>query len=233
MQYRHELKHLINYQDYALMRLKLKNLLRLDANAGTDGLYSVRSLYFDDYYNHAYHDKYAGVLNRSKYRIRLYNLSERIIHLERKVKNGQYNYKQVTPLSVEEVYCILRGDYGFLLRSADNLQRIFYHECVSKLMRPRVVIEYEREAYTMDAGEVRIVFDRNVRAGQDGFDIFDSGMPMVEVLSPGMLILEVKFTELLPAIVKEVLPSKASEYTAVSKYILGCDRTMHRRFSHI
>ena len=233
MQYRHELKHLINYQDYALIRLTLKNLLRLDANADKDGLYSVRSLYFDDYYNQAYHDKYAGVANRSKYRIRIYDLSERTIHLERKVKNGQYNYKQVTPLTVEEVYCILSGDYGFLLRSSENLQQIFYHECVSKLMRPRVVIEYEREAYTMEAGQVRIAFDRNVRAGLDGFDIFDAGMPMVEVLSPGLLILEVKFTEFLPAIVKEVLPSKASEYSAVSKYILGCDRTMHRRFSHI
>jgi len=233
MQYRHELKHLINYQDYALIRLRLKSLLALDSNADMDGLYSVRSLYFDDYYNHAYHDKYAGALHRSKYRIRIYDLSDRTIHLERKVKHGQCNYKQVTPLTVEEVYCILRGDYGFLLRSSDNLQRIFYHECVSNLMRPRVVIEYEREAYTMDAGEVRVVFDRNIRAGIDGYDIFDATMPMLDVLPSAMLVLEVKFTEFLPSLVKEVLPSKASEYTAVSKYILGCDRTLHRRFSHL
>ena len=85
----------------------------------------------------------------------------------------------------------------------------------------------------MEAGDVRIVFDRNVRAGLDGFDVFDATMPMLDVLPPGMLILEVKFTEFLPSLVKEALPSKASEYTAVSKFILGCDGTMHRRFSHI
>jgi hypothetical protein len=231
--YRNEFKHIINYEDYALLRLRLKSLLPCDPNVDSDGSYSVRSLYFDDYYNQAYHDKYAGVLNRSKYRIRIYNQSDQTITLEKKNKVGQYNYKQTARLTVEEVYCILQDQYDFLLRSSNHLLRIFYHECISNLMRPRVVIDYEREPLIMEAGDVRITFDRNIRAGVDGFDIFDATMPMVEVLSPGALILEVKFTEFLPTLIREVLPTKASEYTAVSKYILGCDRTMHRRFSHI
>lgn len=233
MQYRNEFKHLINYHDYALIRSRLQSLLATDAHVEADGTYSVRSLYFDDYYNRAYHDKYAGVLNRSKYRIRIYNQSNERITLEKKNKVGAYNYKQVAPLTVEEVYCILEGQYGFLLGSPHNLLRIFYHECVSNLMRPRVVVDYEREPFVMEAGDVRVTFDKNVRAGMDGFDIFDACMPMVEVLPPGMLIMEVKYTEFLPAIIREVLPSKASEYTAVSKYILGCDMTLHRRYSHI
>lgn len=232
MQYRHELKHIINYEDYSLIRLRLKSLLSVDANADCDGSYSIRSLYFDDYYNHAYHDKYLGALNRSKYRIRIYNQSDQTIHLERKNKTSQYNYKQTAPMTVEEVYCVLQGKYEFLLRSSSNLLRVFYYECLSNLMRPRVVVDYEREPYIMEAGDVRITFDKNIRAGVDGFDIFDAEMPMIEVLPPGLLVMEVKFTEFLPHMIRKILPSKASEYASVSKYILCCDKTMHRRFSH-
>ncbi|HLO16060.1 MAG TPA: polyphosphate polymerase domain-containing protein [Anaerolineales bacterium] len=232
MHYRHELKHIINYHDYTFIKLRLKSLLSVDANADSEGSYSVRSLYFDDYFNHAYHDKYAGVLNRAKYRIRMYNQSDQTIHLEKKIKNDQYNQKQTAPMTVEEVYCVLQGDYEFLLRSPCNLLRVFYHECVSNFMRPRVVVDYEREPYTMEAGDVRITFDKNIRAGVGGFDICDATLPMVETLPPELLIMEVKFTEFLPNIVRDILPSQASEYTAVSKYILCCDKTMHQRFSH-
>src|SRR5512138_1276572 len=114
MKYRNELKYLINYHDYTFIKLRLKDVLSVDTNVNADGSYNVRSLYFDDYYNSAYNDKYAGVLNRSKYRIRIYNLSERTTHLERKTKIGAYNNKETAGLTVEAVYCILYGDYEFL-----------------------------------------------------------------------------------------------------------------------
>ena len=232
MRYRHEFKYIINYQDYTLIKLRLKSLLSVDAHADSTDSYSVRSLYFDDYYNHAYHDKYSGVFNRSKYRIRIYNHSDQTVNLERKVKTGQYNYKQTAPMTKDEVYAVLQGNYEFLLKSSNNLLRVFYHECMSNLMRPRVVVDYEREPYIMEAGDVRITFDKNIRAGVEGFDIFDDALPMIEALSPGLLIMEAKFTEFLPSIMGKILPSKAAEYIAVSKYILGCDKTLHRRFSH-
>ena len=86
-------------------------------------------------------------------------------------------------MTVEDVHSVLQGDYEFLLRSSNDLLKIFYHECVSNLMRPRVVVEYEREPYMMEAGDVRITFDKNVRAGADGFDIFDLTMPMIEAFA--------------------------------------------------
>ena len=231
MRYRHEYKYMINYQDHALIKLRLKSLLSVDTHADSDDSYNVRSLYFDDYYNHAYYDKYAGVFNRSKYRIRIYNHSDRTINLERKLKTGQYNYKDTAPMTKDEVYAVLQGNYECLLKSSNNLLRVFYHECMSNLMRPRVVVDYEREPYIMEAGDVRITFDKNIRAGVEGFDIFDDALPMIETLSPGMLIMEAKFTEFLPNVMRKILPSKASEYTAVSKYILCCDKTLHLRYS--
>jgi len=233
MKYRHEMKYIINYRDHALIRSRLKSVISSDAHTDSDGSYTVRSLYFDDFYNRAYDDKYAGVLKRAKHRIRIYNQSDARINFEKKNKIGQYNRKQTALMTKEQVYGVLQGHYEVLLQSSSDLLKMFYHECVSNVMRPRVVVDYEREPYIMEAGDVRITFDKNIRAGVDGFDIFDAGMPMIEVLDPGLLVMEVKFTEFLPNIIRRILPTQAANYTTVSKFLLCCDKTNHRRFSHI
>lgn len=222
--YRNEWKYLIDTAQKELICQRLKPLLKLDENA-KDGGYMIRSLYFEDYYKTSYNEKDSGVLRRKKYRIRIYNCSDRSIKLERKKKYGSYIYKESARLSREEVYKILDGDYDFLLKSPQSLCREFYYECVSNVMRPRVIVDYEREPWIMDEGTVRITFDMDVRAAVGNFDIFDETLPALTVLEPGKCVMEVKFTEFLPRIVRDVLPDKASEFTAVSKYVLCYEKT--------
>jgi hypothetical protein len=231
MKYRHELKYIINNKNYVLIKSRLSNLLQSDAHVDSDGSYTVRSLYFDDYFNSAYHEKYAGAFSRVKYRIRVYNSSDHFIRLERKLKSDRYVLKQQSALTRSDVNNILDGDYGFLYNSSDTLQQVFYHECVSNLMRPRVVVEYDREPYVMEAGNVRINFDKNIRAGVEGFDIFNKEMSMIETMEAGLMVMEVKYSELLPNIVRKVLPSEATDYVSVSKYIFCCDKVMHKQRS--
>ena len=83
--YRHEIKYRVSEPECETMRLRLSPLLRPDSHAKNGG-YLIRSLYFDDYWDSAYHDKENGVVIRKKYRIRIYDLSDRVIHLERKNK---------------------------------------------------------------------------------------------------------------------------------------------------
>ena len=70
-QYRHELKYLINEGDAELLKERLDLVLEKDPHT-INGEYSIRSLYFDDYYHSAYGTKLMGVSERQKYRIRLY-----------------------------------------------------------------------------------------------------------------------------------------------------------------
>ena len=217
--YRNEWKYLIDTAQKELICQRLKPLLKLDENA-KDGGYMIRSLYFEDYYKTSYNEKDSGVLRRKKYRIRIYNCSDRSIKLERKKKYGSYIYKESARLSREEVYKILDGDYDFLLKSPQSLCREFYYECVSNVMRPRVIVDYEREPWIMDEGTVRITFDMDVRAAVGNFDIFDETLPALTVLEPGKCVMEVKFTEFLPRIVRDILPDKA-----VSKYVLCYEKT--------
>lgn len=224
--YRNEWKYLIAPGELALMRSRLAPFLKLDANA-KDGGYKIRSLYFDDYWHSALSEKEAGLLERKKYRIRIYNDSDSVIRLERKKKFGSYIFKENAKLTREDVERILAGDYAFLLESDQPLCREFYIECVSHVMRPRVIVDYEREAWTMEEGDVRITFDTDVRAAIGGWDIFDSTLATLPVLENGKQVLEVKFTEFLPQVVKEILPPQAAEFTALSKFVLCCEKTQH------
>lgn len=224
--FRHEWKYLINTAEKELIDLRLKECMKLDPHAGDNG-YLIRSLYFDDYWNSAMEEKEAGVLMRKKYRIRIYNYSDQSIKLERKKKFGSYIYKESAPLTRQQVEWILDGRYDFLLQSPHALCREFYIECVSHVMRPRVIVDYEREPWILDAGTVRLTMDMNVRAAIGSYDIFDSSLPTLNVLEPGKLVMEVKYTELLPQIVRNLVPPDASEFTAVSKFVLCCEKTRY------
>ena len=224
--YRHELKYLISYADKAELAVRMAPILRPDPHA-KNGSYFIRSLYFDDYWGSAYEEKYDGVLLRKKYRIRIYNCSNQNIKLERKKKSGSYIYKESAPLTRAEFDSILAGDYDFLLHSPYGLCQEFYTECICNVMRPRVIVDYDREPWVMDAGTVRVTFDMDVRAAVGSWDIFDTKLPSLPVLEPGKLVMEVKFTEYLPQIVRNLLPPRAQELTAVSKYVLCCDKTSY------
>ena len=88
MPLRHELKFYINEMQYHLLRNALDRVLDRDPNGDENNEYHIRSLYFDTVYNDALYDKLDGVQNRDKYRIRIYNLSDRVIKMECKTKVG-------------------------------------------------------------------------------------------------------------------------------------------------
>lgn len=220
--WRHELKYLINLPDYAMLRSRLPVSVKRDAHAGENGEYMIRSLYFDDYWNTAYEEKDEGVLTRHKYRIRVYNCSDSRILLERKNKYGPYIWKQSAEMTRQQVEGVLEGRYECLLEGAQLLKE-FYYECVACVMRPRVIVDYDREPFVLGAGDVRITFDKHVRAGMGTFDLFDPELPTAETLRGDQMIMEVKFTQFLPRQVRSILPPRSAELTAASKYVLCCD----------
>lgn len=222
--FRHELKYLINEGERELLKIRMQPLFQLDPHA-QNGEYMIRSLYFDDYWHSSYEEKEMGILERKKYRIRIYDCKDHSIHLERKRKSGQYIYKESAALTRAETERILQGEYDFLLHHSQPLCQEFYVECISNVMRPRVIVDYEREPYIMKDGTVRVTFDKDVRAAILGQDLFDDTLPSIPVLEPGKTVMEVKFTEFLPEIVRNTILPSAAEYTALSKYVLCCEKT--------
>ena len=70
---------------------------------------------------------------------------------------------------------------------------------------------------------MRVTFDEHVRSGFMSWDLFDGTIPVYETLQPGKLIMEVKFTEFIPQIMRDILPLNAAEQVAASKYVMCCD----------
>lgn len=215
------------------MRIRIAGLLKKDTMVNEQGFYTVRSLYFDDYANTAYNEKDISIFARQKYRIRIYNNSSNPIHLERKIKSNNYIFKMIAPLEREDVGKILNGEYDFLKEKALPPCQAFYHELRSHILRPRVVIDYEREPFVLEAGTVRITFDHHVRAGMDSLDFFNPDMSMADALESGFLIMEVKYSEFLPNPVRNILLTQSVNYSSVSKYMLGCRRTLYKRQTDI
>ena len=222
--YRHEQKYLMNLAQYRGLMPALAALLARDGHTGPTGEYMIRSLYFDDLYGSAYEEKLDGVYARKKYRIRVYNCDDRVIHLECKYKQGAYIAKESVSLTRAEYENIRAGDGRFLLEKDAPLAREFYADCRAKLLRPRVVVDYEREPYILEAGTVRVTFDKAVRAASPDTDLFDRDAPAYLALPPGRLIMELKYTGYLPERVRRIFKLRNLPQLSASKYCMCVDR---------
>ena len=87
MKYRHELKYQISDAQVAMLKNRITHLIPADSHAGSDGSYTIRSLYFDDYENRCFRENEDGTDPREKFRIRIYNHSDARIMLECKRKD--------------------------------------------------------------------------------------------------------------------------------------------------
>lgn len=218
---RHEQKYYISYGEYHNLVSRLSGVMHRDENAGDKG-YFIRSLYFDDMYNSAYYEKEAGNFTRSKYRIRIYNYSDRDgdIKLEQKCKIDRYISKSSFIITKQQFYDILDGGGEFLLGANKRVAKDFYIATRYRLLRPSVIVDYYRDAFIMDQGNVRITFDKELRAGVDTFDVFDRQAVTVPAYPPGRLVMEVKYDDYLPRTVQKIIQPDCSEYMAISKYVL-------------
>lgn len=219
--FRHENKYYINYKDHMVLQTALSSVMRLDSNADEYGGYHIRSLYFDDIYETALAEKIAGTDNRCKYRIRIYNYSDGIIKLEKKQKCGKFIKKTSMNLTREECDSIIAGDSSFLLEKPHKLAKEFYLQTRTRLLKPKVVVDYWREAYVYPIEDVRVTFDIDLKGSTMLTDIFDPNMPVLPVFDNGIMVLEVKFNKYLPEAIKCALNSVgAAKRSAISKYVL-------------
>ena len=124
--YRHELKYAIPYADYLVMSKRLKVIMKKDPHASEDGLYRIRSIYFDNIDDKALREKIDGIARREKFRICYYNDDLSFITLEKKMKINDLCLKYDTQISEEECRKILNGDYEWMKDHPEELVREFY-----------------------------------------------------------------------------------------------------------
>ncbi len=216
--YRHELKYLVDERDLFLLNNKLTNIIKTDPNA-PDGTYEIRSAYFDDYKDTALNQNLMGVSPRFKYRIRIYNGDRSLIHLEKKIKNHDMTRKESCKLSLEECQRLLNGNYSISPDDVEFLKQ-FKAYAAMHLLKPKVIVTYERKAFICAEGNVRITFDRNISSTDEIDMFFKPNLPKHPIMESGKHVLEVKYDEFLPKYIKKSLNTGKMDRTTFSKYYL-------------
>ena len=216
MKFRHECKHEITLSDMLTIRARLSAAAMPDPHA-TNGKYEIRSLYFDDLYDTALREKLDGVNFREKYRIRLYNGDTSLIKLEKKTKINGLCSKESAALTADEAQRIADGDTEWMGSDSRPLVTELYSRIQSRGLRPKTVVDYTREPFIFPAGNVRVTIDYNIRTGMGVTDFLNPDMPTVPAGNPP-IILEVKWDDFLPDIIRDTVNLRGTRTTAFSKY---------------
>lgn len=220
--YRHELKYCIHYGQYLSLRQRLRTVMQTDSHADLNGRYTIRSIYFDNYKDKALREKTDGILQREKFRIRYYNDDFSRIALEKKQKYNHLCKKDTALLTKLECENILSGDTAWMPDHGKPLVQEFYIKLKQELLKPRVLVSYNREPYLYEAGNVRITFDFDVRTSLFHSLSLRKGIPDVSAADlPGTVILEIKYDAYLPEVISHLLQMEEIRQQAFSKYAIS------------
>ena len=154
--YRHELKYQISPADHHALRQRLRAVMKRDPHTRADGLYTIRSVYFDNYGDKALREKVNGVQKREKFRIRYYNDEFSFITLEKKIKHNDLCMKIDAPLTVEEYRRILQEPGTWMLEHPQPLVQELYCKMKTQQLRPRVLVSYVREPYIYNYAKISV-----------------------------------------------------------------------------
>ena len=219
---RHELKFFISPIQYQVLSRTLKATLSPDPNGDENNQYHIRSLYFDTAYDSALYDKINGTANRDKYRIRIYNFSDQMIRLECKSKFRDLISKRSVRITRDLAEQLISADPTGLESTASGLVSDTFREMRTNLLHPVVIVDYLREAYLHPAEEVRITFDMQLRSGLNSVDMFNPYLPPVPPFDHDEIILEVKYNQVLPPYIANLLTYALRDgacRSAISKYV--------------
>lgn len=216
IRYRHEWKHEIRYADLLAIRQRLRAVAIPDPHT-QDGKYLIRSLYFDNLNDKALREKVDGVNLREKFRIRYYNDDLSMIRLEKKTKKGGLGSKESVLLTAEEAQSLVDGNLDWMPHSGRPLVVELYRKMTAEGLQPKTIVDYTREPFLYPAGNVRVTLDYHIRTGLRCTDFLNRDCVTIPV-GENPIILEVKWDEFLPDLIRDIVQLEGRRTASFSKY---------------
>ena len=218
---RNELKYYISNIEYHALVNKLVHVLKPDDYSKPGKGYFIRSLYFDSHDDECLYEKQSGDTFRAKYRMRIYDTKSETVKFEIKNKANNQIFKETATISKESAYKIIEGDYGELLTYNNPILNKIFKKFTAKQYKPKVIIDYTRDAFMFDFFNLRITFDKDLHSCNTDFDLFSDNLHTIPVILEGKQIMEIKYETVLPEYIHRMLQIDAVERMAISKYTLG------------
>lgn len=120
-------------------------------------------------------------------------------------------------LSAEEAQAIVDGRLDWMMDSGRSLVQELYTKMKFQGLRPRTIVDYTREPFIYGPGNVRVTFDYNIRTGLGCVDFLNPDCITIPAVDAG-IILEVKWDNFLPSIIRDAVQTPGRRVTAFSKY---------------
>ncbi|MBQ3425333.1 MAG: polyphosphate polymerase domain-containing protein [Clostridia bacterium] len=219
--YRHELKFICPEEELAVIERRAEALMQPDPHTDKSGEYLIRSIYFDDYQRSGYYENEDGIDPREKFRIRIYNCSDGFISLEKKIKKRGMTGKKSCRIDRDVCMRMIRGRPIWDWFGREPLLDEWILKRESFCLRPVMLGEYRRKPLIYRLGNVRVTFDRCIAASNNFQALFDPTISRVQVLPTGYHVLEVKYDDYLPDVIRFLAGSGRLRQTPFSKFYLG------------
>ena len=219
--YRHEYKYILDMCQENILQIRIAGIMQRDSHTNNDGMYTVRSLYFDDYNDSCYFENESGTDIRSKFRIRYYEDNIDIIVLEKKSKCHGMTMKESCRISEEECTMLIEDKVIEVQEGMSAVKKKLLLELKKRMLKPKVIVTYDRIPFVYEAGNVRVTFDQNITSSNDISNFLKADYRQRPIMANGKSVLEVKWDELLPLHIKEMLQLDTLQWNSFSKYYMS------------
>ncbi len=215
---RYEHKFVIDDNKRIELQNKLEQIMQRDVHTHK-GTYIIKSLYFDDYTHSCFFENEYGYDNREKFRIRYYNDDKDFIRLELKSKTRGMTEKKQCAVSLSQAVDMQNNNFCEI-NEQFSLLRKFFIETKTNLLHPDVIVEYERIPYIYEEGNVRITFDTNICGSNETEKFLSGDYHKIPILPGGLLVMEIKYDDILPGFIEDIVQVKNLGKETFSKFYL-------------
>ena len=131
--------------------------------------------------------------------------------------------KKSRNITEEELRKLMNGECIRSQSSMEDPATLFNLAIQMDILRPKVIVTYERKAFVFAPGNVRITLDRNIRSSNYVEHFGDSEISF-DFLKEQDEIVEVKYDEFIPEFILQLLELGNMQQIAYSKYKLCRER---------
>lgn len=217
---RREEKYLVSESEALMLSNRFGSIMSRDSNS-QEGSYNIRSLYFDTLEDKDFFDKVGEQYLRHKVRLRIYSPNDSMAKIELKQKQGVFQKKRTFRISRIDAEQLISGNKSVLLKYKNSFTDEIYSIMCMGCYMPKTIVEYKREAFVAKENDIRITFDRGIRATESGFNFFDENLLLYPVFDQEQVVIEVKYNRFMLSYISEIISSLDRRMVSSSKYCLG------------
>lgn len=231
---RHELKYLLNWQQYKILTKVLADYMAVDTHGDDQGRYTITSLYYDTDDYKAYWDKIEGHKFRRKVRLRVYGdqlvTSETrcFAEIKQRINKTLQKKRVILPYETAAVLCGAGEDVPQALSEMDRavVSEIQYLQSTLQL-QPACVVSYDRLAFEgseYDPG-LRVTFDTNLKGRIHDLSLLSQSYANSHYfIPPEWCVMEIKVNYRIPYWLTELIARHHCTLRRVSKYCTALEQ---------